>query len=1828
MLQYSKASSSEYKDRHLDLDNKRSSFKRSGSENLKQEQNWKQEQSNKEQHQRRDWRQEGGRGFLNNPDSAGEELPGAVTTTRSGKLVEGATLHKRGGALERQDKSRDRPVMSSGEHSRSSTLESRSDYRPSGGERRDPSGRRGQNDRPRFSESSTDMDGEWLNWQESFDKLNIDLNKELYKNTKGPLLENGRWKDAGKEPEFRREGRQPPVFRSFREQGSSSRSFGGKSGQGTEHSKDTKRHISKQQSSFGTFKGSDVRRNVDERERQQVRGYEHLQRQAAPQIQKVSQRAYSSDSEDPESWLERQRKKLSTSRTLHTKPGQVEHQVLTDFTHSQSNLATSPGGTWVRIDENNNTSYPSKDSKGDVSMVWDKSGSLDTRGRSNMRGSSAHRSFSFTTGGDAGRYQSLPRGVRVDSGTLRSEPSREKIHQYMYDDEHSRRTARTNEHGVSLGGGSHWQGGTASHLSRKAQSTAALNDQPAERSFYKAYNLRSSSKSRDKSRDNQRTHDDTQITLQPIGIQYLESHQPNSRTATLDRRFGTLERSATLDRNATLGGYPASASSTFQRDQRYASLGPSSRESRRDEDVNSSRQRSLSRDRSFAAKPQSFTIRPGFYTAQPEPLLDSTSSRVHSLGSHDNHPGYNGSQHASRDKSTERYTFGKQPGEGSYPGVTLERSSHYQTSESAHKSAPLKFGSDLQLRGSEASAINKPFAGSSEIRRPIPISPNLSGYRYQNGVTSRSMNAGINERNDVQVEQAWPAGRRGGPSGGLDTPEGAIRSYLEAQESVMTRELATSGRQNGNQMNTITRAESLKNSANKAENLPSQHGSQYPERIDYRDQGPYQVSHQEIWSYEDRSQIHPEGFSNNVRQPHPQQQWSQTEVNQGSSTMPRNQPFGQQLNSQQQQHQYTQLTQSQGQQQPGNNFVQQPGYVGVQQPRPMTAQQPGYIVAQPTGFITAQQASRFTAQQADLVTAQQPGYITAQQGGPITAQQPRYVTAQQGGPITAQQAGHVTAQQSVYVGAQPHMQHQPAYASTDDEPQYSFVNKDGTLRKDDQQQKVIVSPSTSLQTTSNKGVDFPQENYMHTRQKSTTQTSSAAPPGYKLGGHHRDAIMADLEPFLREFGDDSTTEIIRPQVIQQRQTTTVQPRFPTAQVRFSEDQPSATVRPQPVTIQTSSVSRPQHARVVEPPQPLRVEVSSDKKQANLDQPQPGSQNNDYQEPTAYKRPINETSVTTKINGTSSVAGPGWQSQGLNHHTNGPFKERNSQSFTSRSDVNQSAGTSHQQEITQRIPVNSYSQGTVNQPQERHTFGNQTQNGYSMSTTNQPQQGYSMGTVTQPLQRYSIGTVTQPQQGYSIGTVTHPRHGHSISTITQPAEAVFISSQGYAQGQQQPQEIQPRTESTLRLVQPCGDPGFQRYDPDGGAPQAGQGGGQSLPRNVPGSAPERYYSHPQTSVYQHPPVGLQKPGMMNGEGFRMSEESFSRNPASNSSIDSPHSLDLDTRMRSGAVYRSSSPNTHSSPSVSVDRSSGGSLASSRDGAELGGGAYSVKFIRDISSQWYRPQMAREQIVATLRSMAPGSFIVRDSSSYPGSYALAVKVAELPANIQAKGDSSEDLVRHFLIEPTPKGVRLKGYKSEPVFGSLAALVYQHTLTPIALPCRLILPPIATANHDEVHVTSSINQMQAAEGATSTVLYLLTQDTETLTGPEAVERTASRALGSAPAQTTVVQLSVSADGVTVTDNKRKLFFRRHYPLRSITYCGADGNQRRWTETDTNSGRHIDGRIFGFVSRKLHNPSSNECHLFAEIDMTSQSKSGAISICDVMKRSIQHHVTGAIVK
>ncbi|MEQ2295481.1 hypothetical protein AMECASPLE_014837 [Ameca splendens] len=120
--------------------------------------------------------------------------------------------------------------------------------------------------------------------------------------------------------------------------------------------------------------------------------------------------------------------------------------------------------------------------------------------------------------------------------------------------------------------------------------------------------------------------------------------------------------------------------------------------------------------------------------------------------------------------------------------------------------------------------------------------------------------------------------------------------------------------------------------------------------------------------------------------------------------------------------------------------------------------------------------------------------------------------------------------------------------------------------------------------------------------------------------------------------------------------------------------------------------------------------------------------------------------------------------------------------------------------------------------------------------------------------------------------------------------------------------------------------------------------------------------------------------------------------------------------------------------------------------------SVKFVQDSSKFWYKPGISREQAIAALKEREPGTFLIRDSNSFQGAYGLALKVATPPpnANLNSKvSDPLEQLVRHFLIETGPRGVKIKGCQNEPYFGSLSALVYQHSITPISLPCALKIP-----------------------------------------------------------------------------------------------------------------------------------------------------------------------------
>lgn len=135
---------------------------------------------------------------------------------------------------------------------------------------------------------------------------------------------------------------------------------------------------------------------------------------------------------------------------------------------------------------------------------------------------------------------------------------------------------------------------------------------------------------------------------------------------------------------------------------------------------------------------------------------------------------------------------------------------------------------------------------------------------------------------------------------------------------------------------------------------------------------------------------------------------------------------------------------------------------------------------------------------------------------------------------------------------------------------------------------------------------------------------------------------------------------------------------------------------------------------------------------------------------------------------------------------------------------------------------------------------------------------------------------------------------------------------------------------------------------------------------------------------------------------------------------------------------------------------------------------------------------------------------------------------------------DLVRHFLIESTPKGVQIKGCPEEPVFSSLAALVYQHSLTRISLPTRLVIPSHELEGADSGNNTTDSELLKIYEnGAMCQLLYFTTKEVESLTGPNAIKKVVDELFESsheAHLHPSPVHFKASTKGITLTDNSHR--------------------------------------------------------------------------------------------
>ncbi|XP_062366798.1 tensin-2 [Cinclus cinclus] len=299
--------------------------------------------------------------------------------------------------------------------------------------------------------------------------------------------------------------------------------------------------------------------------------------------------------------------------------------------------------------------------------------------------------------------------------------------------------------------------------------------------------------------------------------------------------------------------------------------------------------------------------------------------------------------------------------------------------------------------------------------------------------------------------------------------------------------------------------------------------------------------------------------------------------------------------------------------------------------------------------------------------------------------------------------------------------------------------------------------------------------------------------------------------------------------------------------------------------------------------------------------------------------------------------------------------------------------------------------------------------------------------------------------------------------------------------------------------------------------------------------------------------------------------------------------------------------------SPQRSPAGTQGPPSAGPGPGGTPPGGTFVQDTTKFWYKPGLSREEAVSLLKAAPPGSFLVRRSSSFPGAFGLALRVGVPPPRATPRtGDPQEQLVRHFLIETGPRGVKIRGCPEEPYFGSLPALVLQHSITPISLPCTLRIPH-AELQEESLDPPGPPNVSTAGallrQGAACSVLFLGSVGTEALTGPQAVAKAVGSLLEGTPSAgvspqppPSPVHFKVSAQGITLTDRQRKLFFRRHYPVSSVTHCGTDPQDRRWANPDGTTAR-----IFGFVAKQAGAPGgANACHVFAELD--PEQPAGAI--------------------
>ncbi|XP_064598180.1 tensin-3-like isoform X10 [Liolophura sinensis] len=310
------------------------------------------------------------------------------------------------------------------------------------------------------------------------------------------------------------------------------------------------------------------------------------------------------------------------------------------------------------------------------------------------------------------------------------------------------------------------------------------------------------------------------------------------------------------------------------------------------------------------------------------------------------------------------------------------------------------------------------------------------------------------------------------------------------------------------------------------------------------------------------------------------------------------------------------------------------------------------------------------------------------------------------------------------------------------------------------------------------------------------------------------------------------------------------------------------------------------------------------------------------------------------------------------------------------------------------PSSQFSPAFVSAPAHSHDFRRPLQSQVShQSRFSDHDPLYA--SIPEDMSGETTGTPTLPRQGVVSQTVQYQQH-HNY-TQNQPVQVSTLQRDHHHQQQQQQQNFQSQYHTQQQQQQQ------QQYNYQ--TQQFHSGGQQHITQNGPATMPSHGSLHVDTS--------------------REYSGTLPRSPQSAGSPPSPGSLNIiRSQLTEAHNYSGSalSPGPHSltgqsSPSVYFGLSRRGSLSSLADSVDTVN--TTPRFVKDTSKYWYKANISREEAIQMLKNSPPGSFVVRDSNSFPGAFGLAIKVAQLPPNVQAKSsDPSADLVRHFLIEPHPK------------------------------------------------------------------------------------------------------------------------------------------------------------------------------------------------------------------